>query len=305
VVNAGLRFLVLVSALAVMVGLASATDDLSQVARLQPPNPFWSGLDAGKLDLRSASVLVVDEAGNTVYRKGTTEIRSIASITKLMTAMVVLDAGVDLDRRITIGEGDRDRLKQTGSRLYIDQATLTRRELLLLALMSSENRAASALGRTTFAGGKAQFVRTMNRKARALGMGHSRFLEPTGLDPANVSTAEDLVKLAQAAFDYPFISAATTRTSHQVRPYAGRGPLRYVNTNRLVRSGTWNVELSKTGYIREAGRCLVMRARIAGRPLYIVLLDAYGKLTPVGDSNRLRNWINSEIRPHQDHLDAS
>jgi D-alanyl-D-alanine endopeptidase (penicillin-binding protein 7) len=244
---------------------------------------------SGNPGLRSASALVLDGKGNLIYGKDVNTVRPIASITKLMTAMVVLDAGLDLDERITVTREDRDLIRLTGSRLAYG-ATLSRREMILLALMSSENRAASALGRT-YPGGMAQFVEQMNRKARALGMQDSHFADPAGLMAENVSTASDLAKLVAAADRYPLIAEATTTTRVEVRPFAGRGPLTYGNTNRLLKNENWAIELSKTGYIHEAGRCLVMQARIEGEELFIVLLNSFGKLTPFGDSNRLRKWL--------------
>lgn len=253
----------------------------------------WDGLDPEALKLRSASVLVVDGAGNVVYAKDDAEQRPIASITKLMTAMVVLDSGLSLEQGVTITRADRDTLKGTGSRLGYG-ATLTREEMLRLALLASENRAANALART-YPGGRGAFVAAMNAKARALGMHDTSFAGPAGLDPANVSSARDLVKMIRAARDYPLIREATTTAFMTVRPFKGRGTLRFGNTNRLVRRASWEIGLSKTGFINEAGRCLVMEAAIAEEPLYIVLLDSYGRLTPVGDSNRLRRWITSSI----------
>ena len=245
---------------------------------------------AGDPGLRSASALIVDDNGNILYGKDIDTVRSVASITKLMTAIVVLDSDLDLDQRIRITREDRDLIKLTGSRLDYG-ATLSRRELLLLALMSSENRAANALGRANPAG-LDQFVDSMNAKARELGMVDSYFADPAGLKPENVATAKDLALLITAADQYPLIKQATTTTRHQVRPYAKRGPLNYVNTNRLLRNSKWDIQLSKTGYINEAGRCLVMRANIEGEPVSIVLLNSFGKLTPFGDSNRVRNWLS-------------
>jgi len=259
-------------------------------------------LDASKLSLRSAAALVVDAMGNRiVYGKQIDKVKPIASITKLMTAMVVLDAGVAMDQVIAIQEADRDRLRFSRSRLRIGKARLTRAEMMLVALMSSDNRAAAALGRTTFPGGTPAFVTAMNRKAQRLGMRDSQFVDPTGLNSGNLSTAADLVKLLQAATGYPFIREATTRAKLDVHPYETGAALEYRNTNPLVRNENpkWTIGLSKTGYINEAGRCLVMLAHINGRSLYIVLLDSSGKLTPVGDSNRLRKWLetqNSESR---------
>jgi D-alanyl-D-alanine endopeptidase (penicillin-binding protein 7) len=207
----------------------------------------------------------------------------------LMTAMVVLDANLDLDEKLTITKEDRDLIRLTGSRLEYG-ATLSRRELLLLALMSSENRAATALGRT-YPGGMNNFVTHMNRKAKGLGMNSSHFADPAGLKSENVSTASDLAKMVGAAEGYPLITQSTTTTRKEVRPYARRGPITYGNTNRLLKNKSWDIELSKTGYINEAGRCLVMQANIEGEGVSIVLLNSFGKLTPFGDSNRLRKWM--------------
>ena len=241
--------------------------------------------------LRSASVLITDGNGNMIYGKNTAQVMPIASITKLMTAMVVLDANLDMDEKITISSADRDTLRLTGSRLAYG-AVLSRREALQLALMSSENRAASALGRT-FPGGMAAFVLAMNDKAAELGLKDSHFADPAGLRAENVSTAADLARLLTAASGYPGIRKATTQLSMDVYPYPKRGPLHYVNTNRLLKNETWEIGLSKTGYINEAGRCLVMQANIDGKPVFIVLLNSFGKLTPFGDSNRLRQWLLS------------
>ena len=243
----------------------------------------------GNPELRSASAIVLDGEGNVIYGKDVDTVRPIASITKLMTAMVVLDAGLDLDEKITITKADRDLIRLTGSRLAFG-ARLSRREMLLLALMSSENRAASALGRN-YPGGLSQFISDMNRKAQALGMKNSRFADPAGLRAENVSTAADLARMVAEADHYPLISKATTTTRLEVRPWANRGPLTFGNTNRLLKNETWDIELSKTGYINEAGRCLVMQANIEGEDVSIILLNSFGKLTPFGDSNRLRKWM--------------
>ncbi|MGB5831473.1 MAG: serine hydrolase [Thiohalocapsa sp.] len=244
-------------------------------------------------DIRSGSALVIDHYGNRVYGKNTTKVRPIASITKLMTAMVVLDAQVPLDDRITITEQDRDRLRWSRSRLRIGEAILSRRDMLRVALMSSDNRAAAALGRTTFAGGTADFVASMNEKAVALGMRDTHFADASGLNVGNQSTAEDLIRLVHASSQYPFIREVTSTGEFTAHPFDKRGSLQYRNTNPLVRDPRWDVELSKTGYINEAGRCLVMQAVVAGRRLYIVLLNGQGKMTPVGDSNRLRDWLKT------------
>jgi len=243
----------------------------------------------GDPKLRSASALITDARGEIIYSKDVDTVRSIASLTKLMTAMVILDAGLDLDKRITITKDDRDLVRLTGSRLEYG-ATLSRRELLQLALMSSENRAATALGRT-YPGGMDTFVVDMNEKAGALGMTDSQFSDPAGLHSDNMATASDLSKMLTAASTYPLITQATTTLRQEVRPYSSRGPLRYGNTNRLLKNKSWDIELSKTGYINEAGRCLVMQANIDGEAVSIILLNSFGKLTPFGDSNRLRKWM--------------
>ncbi|MEH6515413.1 MAG: D-alanyl-D-alanine endopeptidase [Halioglobus sp.] len=243
----------------------------------------------GNPELRSASAIVLDGGGNLIYGKDIDTVRPIASITKIMTAMVILDARLNLDEKVTITKDDRDLIRLTGSRLEYG-AALSRRELLLLALMSSENRAATALGRT-YPGGMATFVGAMNEKAVKLGMSNSRFADPAGLKSENVSTAQDLATMIESASHYPLITQATTTTRKEVRPYSRRGPLTYGNTNRLLKNESWDIELSKTGYINEAGRCLIMQANIEGEEVSIVLLNSFGKLTPFGDSNRLRKWM--------------
>jgi len=260
---------------------------LGSAATAAGSSPF-AGL-SGDPQLRSASALVLDSSGHVIFGKDVDTVRSIASITKLMTAMVVLDAGLDLDETLTISAADRDLIRMTGSRLQLG-ATLTRRELLVLALMASENRAATALGRT-YPGGMEAFVAQMNRKAEALGMSSSRFSDPAGLHTENLSTASDLAKMIAAAQTYPLIVQATTTLQQEVHPFTSRGALNYANTNGLLKNPDWDIELSKTGYIHEAGRCLVMRANIRGEELSIVLLNSFGKLTPYGDSNRLRKWL--------------
>lgn len=244
---------------------------------------------SGNPGLKSASALVMDAQGNVIYGKNENAIQPIASITKLMTAMVVLDSGISMDEKITITKEDRDLIRLTGSRLEYG-ASLSRREMLLLAIMSSENRAATALGRT-YPGGMDNFIAHMNRKAKALGMDNSQFADPAGLRAENVSTASDLAKMIVAAEDYDLIREASTTTRKDVYPYRGRGNLTYGNTNRLLKNKNWDIELSKTGYINEAGRCLVMQANIEGEDVSIVLLNSFGKLTPFGDSNRLRKWM--------------
>ena len=243
----------------------------------------------GHPGLRSASAIVIDSQGREIYSKDADTVRPIAAITKLMTAMVIIDSGVDLEEKITVTKADRDLVQLTGSRLGYG-ASLTRREMVMLAIMSSENRAASVLGRT-YPGGPERFVSAMNGKAALLGMTNTRFADPAGLRVENTSTARDLMILVNAARDYELIRTASTTTRLEVRPWKDRGPLVYGNTNRLLKNQSWNIELSKTGYLNEAGRCLVMLARIGDEPVTIVLLDSFGKLTPFGDSNRLRKWM--------------
>lgn len=246
----------------------------------------------GDPQLRSASALVIDVDGNVIYGKDIDTIRPIASISKLMTAIVILDSGLDLDEKITVTKEDRDLVQLTASRLEYG-ATLTRREMILLAVMASENRAAAALGRS-WPGGNPEFVDRMNEKAAELGMKNSRFADPAGLKVENQSTASDLVRMVRAAYEYPLIRQASTTRRMEVRPYAKRGPLVYGNTNRLLKNENWDISLSKTGYINESGRCLVMQATIEGESISIVLLNSFGKLTPFGDSNRLRKWMLAE-----------
>jgi D-alanyl-D-alanine endopeptidase (penicillin-binding protein 7) len=259
----------------------------------------FGGYDgSGVLQLASSKALVINQnTGETIYAKNTNITTPIASITKLMTAMVVLDAKLPLDEVIYVSAEDIDYLKGTSSRLSVG-AGLTRNDMLQLALMASENRAASALGHS-YPGGIYKFVKAMNNKAIELGLINTRFVDPTGLDSENVSTAEDLVKMIHAAYQYPEIRLATTSPSHEVYLEGRNYPINFNNTNGLVRGGEWQIGLSKTGFINEAGRCLVMQATIAGEPMLVVLLDSNGKSTRIGDANRIRKWMeyNSEIKP--------
>ncbi len=238
--------------------------------------------------LKSQAALVVDqESGEILLGKNAQSKLPIASLTKLMTAIVTLDAELDPDEPVTIAKADVDRLRGSHSRLQVG-TTLTRDELLHVALMASENRAASALA-GSYPGGKEACVLAMNLKAQLLGMSGTRFEDGTGLSSRNVSTAQDLAKLVRAAHAYPKIRDYTTSASYQVK--IGRRAMRFGNTNRLTRSSRWDIGLSKTGYIAEAGRCLVMQVTLAGRSIIIVLLDSWGKYTRVGDATRIRQWL--------------
>jgi len=253
---------------------------------------------SGVLQLASGKALVINQVtGETIYAKNTNITAPIASITKLMTAMVMLDAKQPLDEVVYVNEEDIDYLKGTSSRLSIG-AGLTRNDMLQLALMASENRAASALAHS-YPGGRYKFVKAMNAKAVELGLINTHFVDPTGLDSENVSTAEDLVKMIHAAYQYPEIRLATTSPSHEVYVEGRNYPINFNNTNGLVRGGEWQIGLSKTGFINEAGRCLVMQATIAGEPMIVVLLDSNGKSTRIGDANRIRKWMeyNSVNKP--------
>ncbi|MGH8752058.1 MAG: D-alanyl-D-alanine endopeptidase [Burkholderiales bacterium] len=259
--------------------------------------PALLQLNPAKLGLRSSAALVIDqEHEQPIYGKNVDAQMPIASITKLMTAMVVLDAQLPMDELVIISKEDVDHLRGTRSRLTVGLA-LTRDELLQLALMASENRAAAALARS-FPGGKPALVASMNRKAAALGMTRTHFADPTGLNSDNVSTALDLAKMVKASYGYPLIREYTTTSSQQIALYKTRYKTRRVsfhNSNRLVRSKGWDIGLSKTGYLSDAGRCLVLQATIAGQPLIIVLLDSWGKMTRIADANRIKRWIETSM----------
>jgi D-alanyl-D-alanine endopeptidase (penicillin-binding protein 7) len=232
--------------------------------------------------------LVIDQDTQEVLlSKNDHAVLPIASLTKLMTGVIINEARLPMDEMITITQDDVDTEKGSSSRLRVG-ATLSRGELLHLALMSSENRAAHALGRT-YPGGMATFVGLMNGKAQALGMKDTRYVEPTGLSSRNRSSAHDLVLLVQAASADPVLRELSTSSGHQV--VLGRQTLQYNNTNRLVHSPEWEIGLQKTGYISEAGQCLVMQVRVAGRKLIMVFLDSAGKLSRLGDAERVKRWV--------------
>lgn len=248
----------------------------------------------GELDdlaLNSSAVLVVDQdSGKVLIEKNPDVALPIASITKVMTAVVTLDAELELNEIITITKEDTQLEKYSSSRLKVG-SSFTRAELLHLALMSSENRAAHALGRT-YPGGKQAFVAAMNEKAQELGMANSAFVEPTGLSSENKSTPRDLARLVNAAHDYPEIRQYSTAKEAIVR--VGRQQQQFRNTNALARGGEWDLGLSKTGFIRDAGKCLVMQATIDGRDVVIVMLDAQASSKRLADAERIRRWLSAE-----------
>lgn len=243
------------------------------------------------LALRSGSALVVDEGtGRVLLSKNADTARPIASLTKLMTAAVILDAHQPMDQVIEITDADIDTLKWSSSRLR-PGTKLTREELLKLALMSSENRAAHALARN-YPGGLAAFIPAMNAKARSLGMSATRYVEPTGLSPQNESTAHDLALLVKAAYHYPLIRDFSTHPESEVD--VGQRTLQFRNTDHLVFNRGWDILLQKTGYINEAGHCLVLQTKFEGRRVIVVLLDAWGKYSHFGDAQRIRNWLEAK-----------
>ena len=242
---------------------------------------------AGPLLSSQSALIFNNKTGEVLYQKNPDRVMPIASISKLMSAMVVLDAHLDMNEPITITEAEIDRLKGTGSRLSIG-TTLTRGELLHLSLMSSENRATHALGRT-YPGGMSAFVAAMNAKAQSLGMTSSRFYEPTGLNFQNVSTARDLNRMVAAASKYPLIRKNSTSNYGSV--WTANGRQNYKNSNALVREGSWNIELQKTGYIREAGRSMVVKANVQNQPITIVLLNSPSSTTRVNDARKIESWM--------------
>lgn len=246
------------------------------------------------LELKSSVAFVVDQDTNEVlFSKNPQAVLPIASITKLMTALLVVEANQSLDEKLTITEEDKDTEKFTGSRLAIG-TTLTRGELLHLALMSSENRAAHALGRN-YPGGLEAFVAAMNFKAQSLGMMDTHYVEPTGLSSRNQSSAKDLAMLVKSAHQFPLIRELSTSSEYTVA--LGRRQVRFGTTNGLVRKSDWDIGLQKTGFINEAGQCLVMQAQLAGRKLIMVFLDSAGKYSRIGDAERVRKWLTGVDSP--------
>lgn len=243
-----------------------------------------------QLAVASSAALVVEQGGDEpIYQKNAEVVVPIASISKLMSAMVVLDSIPNLQASISVSDDDVDYIKGSRSRLNVG-SVLSREDAMLISLMSSENRATHALARH-YPGGMPAFVVAMNRKAAELGMFNTRFEDPTGLSSNNVSTAKDLAKMVVAAHRYPLIREFSTTGQAHIE-VNGRA-MEYRNTNQLVKSTTWDIGLSKTGFIQEAGKCLVMQARVADKPVVIVLLDSAGKLTRIGDANRIKRWMES------------
>ena len=241
-----------------------------------------------RLDLNSSVALVIDQDTNEVlFSKNDAAVLPIASLTKLMTGLVIADANLDMSEPITITQDDVDTHKGSRSRLAVG-STLSRGEMMHLALMSSENRAANALGRT-YPGGLSEFVRLMNNKAMQLGMSDTRYVEPTGLSSLNQSSARDLATLVSVAYERPILRSLSTSPGHEVD--LGRRTLHYNNSNRLIKNPDWDIGLQKTGYISEAGRCLVMQAKVAGRQLIMVFLDSAGKVSRMQDAERVRRWV--------------
>jgi D-alanyl-D-alanine endopeptidase (penicillin-binding protein 7) len=271
--------------------VAGAAKRSRVIVPARPTQGQLAGLHATEdpLELKSGVALVLDQDTNEVlFAKNSQAVLPIASITKLMTALVVTEAGLPLDEVLTINTADIDVEKGSRSRLRPGTA-LTREEMLHLALMASENRAANALGRH-YPGGMAAFVEAMNRKAQALGMVNTHYVEPTGLSSRNQSNASDLALLVREADKHELIRRLSTSPAYDVA--LGRRQVQFRNTNSLVRNGEWDIGLQKTGYISEAGRCLVMQAQLAGRKLIMVLLDSAGKYSRIGDAERIRKWLN-------------
>jgi len=272
-----------------------------RLAKAVPTKPSFGQLaglhsTADDLDLKSSVAYVIDQDTNEVLlSKNDQAILPIASITKLMTGVVLSEAKLSMDESITITQDDVDTEKGSSSRLKVG-TTLTRGELLHLSLMASENRAAHALGRT-YPGGLNAFVDLMNAKATSLGMRDTRYIEPTGLSSKNQSSAKDLATLVSFAYQDSMLRELSTSPSYQVE--VGNHTLNYKTTNRLIKNPNWDIGLQKTGYISEAGQCLVMQAKIAGRKLILVFLDSAGKLSRIGDAERVRRWVevNHAYRP--------
>ena len=275
--------------------VAKSRSRMRLAAAIVPARPSFgelAGLHGAPdaLALKSSVALVIDQDTREVlFSKNEQAILPIASITKLMTGVVINEAHLKMDEEITITQDDVDTEKRSRSRLTVG-TVLSRGELLHLALMSSENRAAHALGRT-YPGGLTTFVALMNAKAKGLGMKDTRYVEPTGLSSDNQSSARDLATLVNAAYNEPTLRELTTSQGYQVE--IGSRMLQFNNTNRLVKNPEWDIGLQKTGFINEAGQCLVLQAKVAGRKLIMVFLDSAGKLSRIADAERVRHWVEA------------
>jgi D-alanyl-D-alanine endopeptidase (penicillin-binding protein 7) len=278
----------------VVVAGRASVKRVSAVMRVEPAHPSFGELyglhkTTDSLALKSSVALVLDaDTDEVLFSKNSEAALPIASLTKLMTAVVVTEANLSLTEPITITDDDVDTEKNSRSRLKVG-TTLSREEMLHLALMSSENRAAHALGRT-YPGGLEVFVAAMNRKARELGMNETQYVEPTGLSSRNQASARDLATLVKAAQGYQMIREFSTSPAYEVE--LGNHLAQFHTTNALVRSPSWDIIIQKTGYITEAGHCLVMQARMAGRKLIMVFLDSAGTYSRIGDAERVRRWVS-------------
>lgn len=300
----------IIVALVTVAGIATTALYVPSDANVTPPtgNKAASFIKAeeiiqygqpNRLSLQSRVAIVMDDReGIMLYGRNVDRPRPIASLTKLMTALVIIESGLSLDEKITITREDRDRLRGTRSRLGFN-AVFTRYDLLRAALGASDNRAAAALART-YPGGQEAMVQAMNAKAQALGMLQTRYADASGLDSGNVSTARDLTRLVAETRKHALLHIMTTTASFRIADRASGREVAYHNTNRLLRKETWDIALSKTGYTAAAGNCLLMQATIANRPLTIVLLDSWGKYSRYGDANRIHQWLQKAERrvPH-------
>ncbi len=303
----------IIAALATVAGLAAAALHVTSDANVTPPPPAAVEEPASyikaediiqygqpnRLSLQSSVALVMDDReGVMLYGRNVDRPRPIASLTKLMTALVILDSGLSLDEQIKVTRDDRDRLRGTRSRLNFN-AVFTRYDLLRAALGASDNRAAAALART-FPGGQEAMVQAMNAKAQELGMTQTRYADSSGLGTGNVSTARDLTRLVAEARKRQMLHILTTTASFRVTDRASGREIAYHNTNRLLRRDSWDIALSKTGYTAAAGNCLLMQVTVANRPLTIVLLDSWGKYSRYGDAKRIQQWLQKAERrvPH-------
>ncbi|NVK02231.1 MAG: D-alanyl-D-alanine endopeptidase [Oceanospirillaceae bacterium] len=265
---------------------------LSLVLTLSATLSLAATPDPSKLDLASVSVMIKDmDSGEVLYQRNPDRVQPIASITKLMTGLVALDAGQSMKERIPVAVKDVPIMRNVHSRIRIG-SKIPRGDALHIALMASENRAAATLGHS-YPGGMEAFINNMNLTAKGLSMNSTRFIEPTGLSSENVSTAADLMRLLEVANLYPQIGEASSSSKKDVTFSKPRYILAFFNTNTLVNKKSWSVQLSKTGYTDDAGRCLVMRTRIAGRNIGLVLLDSYGKRTHLADAQRIKRWLET------------